>query len=156
MSYEHRDTQHIEILSDKDATVAYVRLGNVEVTGSSRRTPGDVPDRETGELLALARAYAKLASKLEKRANGRVNHAAEIKRHKEERKTRRSTQFPEPDKQEFVHGAAYRSKVSGELFQYVDPSLDGRDGPEHFLTFGTNVPYRVSAADRDELERVDL
>lgn len=86
MSYEYRDTQHIEILSDKDAVVAYIRLGDIEVTGSSRRTPGDVPDRETGELLALARAYAKLASKLEKRANGRVNHAAEIKRHKEERR----------------------------------------------------------------------
>lgn len=86
MSYEHRDTEHIEVLSDKDATVAYIRLGAIEVTGSSRRAPGDKPDPETGELLALSRAYAKLAAKLEKRANGRVNHAAEIKRHKEERK----------------------------------------------------------------------
>lgn len=93
MSYEHLDIEQIEILSDKDASIAYIRMGDIEVTGSSRRHPGDKPDRETGDLLALARAYAKLAAKLEKRANGRVNHAAEIKRHKEERKYQASAEL---------------------------------------------------------------
>lgn len=75
----------IDIMNDRDATIVQIELGDIEVSASARREPGDKPDAEIGTLLAMARAYNKLAHKLSKRAAGKINHAAEIKRHKNQR-----------------------------------------------------------------------
>lgn len=80
---------NLEILSDGTNTVTRTRywgkgIDPIEGAGSAHRDRADKPDTETGELLATAAALEALAARLRKRANGRVKHADEIKRHKAE------------------------------------------------------------------------
>jgi hypothetical protein len=75
----------IDIMNDRDATVVQIALGDIDVSASARREPGDKPDNEIGTLLALSRAYNALAYQLSKKATAKINHAAEIKRHKNQR-----------------------------------------------------------------------
>lgn len=70
---------HIRIVADTDATVAVAEMYGMVLTASAKREPGDRPDRGIGEDLALARVLAKAARRLERRARGRVKHAADVK-----------------------------------------------------------------------------
>lgn len=81
----------VYIMSDGNRTVATAELFNfyrAETVfmgkGSSGREPGDKPDAAIGEDLAVARALRSLASKLERRAAGRMRHVESIKAHKEQ------------------------------------------------------------------------
>ena len=80
---------NLEILGDGTNTVARARywgkgIDPIEGAGSAHRDRSDKPDAETGELLATAQALEVLAARLRRRANGRIKHADEIKRHKAE------------------------------------------------------------------------
>jgi hypothetical protein len=96
-----------DVMADSDAVVATVsysyRGGRSEfplaytMTGSSKRERGDACDAEVGELLAVSRALAKLAARLEKRAQGRMRQLAAIKRHKAEIRARKAASSPPVD-----------------------------------------------------------
>ena len=81
----------VQVLSDKDATVAQVTsyttdgrtTTRVTTTGSSKRERGDSHKREIGDTLALGRALSKLGHRLEKQAQSKINEAANIKAHHE-------------------------------------------------------------------------
>jgi hypothetical protein len=75
----------IVVISDKDATVARAAMDNITATASAKREPGDKPDAVIGADLATARALARLAAKLERRARGRIRNADAIKTHRRER-----------------------------------------------------------------------
>jgi hypothetical protein len=73
----------VQVLGAKNATVAKVTVTKptrdwsgqeyrFEVRESSKREQGDVSDAETGELLALARAFQRLSRQLFSEANKRV------------------------------------------------------------------------------------
>lgn len=91
----------ITVLVGRDATVAkavYASVYNtgstVSATGTAKREPGDLPDTETGRLLATSRALQSLAGKLRKQADGRVRSAAAIKAHREYIKNRPPGGYP--------------------------------------------------------------
>lgn len=83
---------HIGVMTDPDATVATATLSAdgygpalLTKTGSSKRTPADDYDTETGTAYAIARALRRIAGTLEKQAGGRVKQADEIRRHRRSR-----------------------------------------------------------------------
>jgi hypothetical protein len=63
------------LMQDNDATVAHVGYGPFRASGSSKRERGDRYDPEVGELLAVSRAFHKLAARMERRANGLIKQA---------------------------------------------------------------------------------
>jgi len=80
----------IEVLSDRNATVAYVslfdekpKLPMIRVTGSTKREPGDVYDEAIAMDLAVGRALSKLGRKLQRRGTNNVTAATQ-----EQNKTR--------------------------------------------------------------------
>jgi len=80
---------HLAVLTDGDRTVVEATLHtylNLSVTaaGSSSREPGDKPDPQTGEALAVARALRRIAAKLERQARGKMKHQESVKAHREE------------------------------------------------------------------------
>lgn len=93
----------VSILADHGATVVRIvymgfvggRLSSISATGSAKREPGDVPDPETGRLLATARALEALAARLRKKANGRIRNAAALKGHREEITRRAADGYPQ-------------------------------------------------------------
>lgn len=93
----------VDVLSDKDATVARVAAtittpdgtASFEATGSSRRDRGDSYDQFTGDTLAIGRALVKLGQKLEKQAQSRINAAAAIKEHHAEIAARKTQEQAE-------------------------------------------------------------
>jgi hypothetical protein len=66
------------VLASNDVAIAYLDVRcNGEywvVTGSSRRTPGDRPNKEVGMALAISRAYERFARQLARQANGAVEN----------------------------------------------------------------------------------
>lgn len=80
----------VYVLSDGNRTNAEAQLEADDLTvlaygkGSSSREPGDKADPVVGENLAVARALASLAKKLERRANGRMRHVETVKAHHEQ------------------------------------------------------------------------
>lgn len=70
------------LVSDSAAiTQITVKIQNdlVQVTGTSRRNPGDKHNGKIGEMLATARAYKALARNIERRATGLVEHVAQMR-----------------------------------------------------------------------------
>lgn len=77
----------VQALQDKNASVAWVSISRngwdlppdyaFEASGSAKREQGDRYDPVTGELLALARAFKRLARELESEGNKRVRAMAE-------------------------------------------------------------------------------
>lgn len=90
----------INTMNDRDAAIVQIELGDIRVSASARREPGDKPDDEIGTLLALSRAYNHLAFQLSKRASAKINHAAEIKRHRDERKLQELSEQADSQKSE--------------------------------------------------------
>lgn len=112
---------HIGVMTDPDATVATATLSAdgygpplVVKTGSSKRTPGDDYDTETGTAYAVARALRRIAGTLEKQAGGRVKQADEIRKH---RKARTMNRMPAPE-----------SSLPPELAQIIRTHLRHGDG----------------------------
>lgn len=64
--------------------VAKIQNDLVEVTGTSRRSPTDKPNAKIGEMLATARAYKALGRNIERRANGLVEHVAQMREQRPE------------------------------------------------------------------------
>lgn len=60
----------------------------------------------------------------------------------------------EADVPEFEHGAIYRSKSTGEFWQFYYPAEDGKPGEPCFYTFGSSLPYMATTGDPFDLERV--
>ena len=58
---------NISTLQDRNATVAEILYGDLRVTGSSKREPGDRFVSQAGKDLAIARAMRNLARELERR-----------------------------------------------------------------------------------------
>jgi len=85
---KNKDRVSINVLASHGATVAEATYaspctGPVSASGEAKREPGDEYDRETGRLLATARALEVLARKLRRRANGRIRNAEAIKVHRQ-------------------------------------------------------------------------
>lgn len=74
-----RSVLYITIASASDATVATAELGDVTLTASAKREPGDRPDAAIGQNLATARVLVKVARRLERGARGRIKHADDVK-----------------------------------------------------------------------------
>lgn len=81
----------IDVITDRDATVASVRFDDRIFTGSSKRNPRDKYDEEIGVELAVSRLFASIARHLARRANGAVKHADDMAR---ERARRRRSPIP--------------------------------------------------------------
>lgn len=64
-----------KVLQDNFATVAEVYYKGKRVTGSAKRAKGDRSNPDVGRDLATARALAKLAQHLEKKAWKQINRA---------------------------------------------------------------------------------
>lgn len=64
------------VTDDVAAVVLRVRCNgqNWKVTGSSKRNPGDKPDRRVGFALALSRALTKVSRQVTRQAEGWVRH----------------------------------------------------------------------------------
>ena len=75
------NTQHIQATMQADGNVTLVTLtmGDLTVLGSAKRGPGDKNNPQIGADLAMVRALRVLAGKLERRANGAVQHAEWVK-----------------------------------------------------------------------------
>lgn len=56
-------------------------------------------------------------------------------------------------KEDLEHGAVYKDSI-GDVWLYIDPEVDGRDGQDHFLIFGSTTEYNVDIPARP-LKRVD-
>lgn len=68
--------------SDREAIVVIeCALGDEvwEVTGSSRRDRSDPPNKDAGLLLALSRALAIASRHIERQAEGKIKHAADMR-----------------------------------------------------------------------------
>lgn len=83
----NRGVVQLSALSDGSRTVAEATLHTyrhpaLSGTGSSGREPGDKADAGIGEDLALARALRSLAARLERQANGRCKHRADVRAQK--------------------------------------------------------------------------
>lgn len=106
-----RPAASVITLLDKNASVAHAQVNkwssdfnaparyNFKVSGSSKREQGDVYDEDTGEILALAKAFQKLSQEMFSEASRRVEVlAAEQEKalvRSAERKLRKS-QPPKP------------------------------------------------------------
>ena len=76
----------IDVISDTDATTASVWFQGGRYTASSKRAPGDKYNEEIGVELAVARLFGKISRTLERRANGAVKHADDIRKVRRARK----------------------------------------------------------------------
>lgn len=70
--------------------VAFV-IDDVEiiVSGTSKRTPGDKDNPEAAILLAYGRAFETLGRKLQKKGNGLVKHADDVREYRQIQKAKR-------------------------------------------------------------------
>jgi hypothetical protein len=75
------------VVTDADAAVALAAIGDISVTASSKREPGDRADPKIGSDLAVARALRKLARRLERRANGAVRQSQHVREQRAARKS---------------------------------------------------------------------
>lgn len=76
----------IDVISDPDATTASVWFQGERYTGSSKRCPGDKYNEEIGVQLAVARLFGKISRTMERRANGAVKHADDVRKARRERR----------------------------------------------------------------------
>lgn len=79
-------TMDIEVLSDRNATVAQTYLASdcagwplATATGASKREQGDIYDQGIAIDLAVGRALEKMGRKLRQRANANVKAACKAK-----------------------------------------------------------------------------
>ena len=84
---QNGDVVAVEIVTEVGSEI-------VRAQGVAKRDPADKFDSDTGYLLAYGRAYAALSAKLLKRAQGRIDHADSVRRHRESIGKYRATDTP--------------------------------------------------------------
>lgn len=83
----HLNYVNVSLLSDGTRTVAEVTYDRdrepvvVRAHGSAGVCPGDRPDYQVGEDLAVARALRNLAGRLERQASGASKHEEDCREH---------------------------------------------------------------------------
>lgn len=130
---------HIGVMTDPDATVATATLSGdgygpalLVKTGSSKRTPADAYDTETGTAYAIARALRRIAGTLEKQAGGRVKQADEIRKHRKSRtmsKVRAGSTLP-PELAEIIR--THLDHGDGDIKVHMIPLRPGDSLPPEF------------------------
>ena len=100
---------HVDSFLDDNYTSVTLSGPDWKSTGNARREPGDVPNDETGFLLAFGRALENAGRKLTKRANGLVKHADDVKAAKEAKAAGRL-----PTSEELL---AWLQEVTGGIFE---------------------------------------
>lgn len=93
---QEQEPTHVITLRTTVAPDAAVTTLNFTVMGerhsivtASKREPGDVPDPDTGRLLAEARALRAAAARIERLARGRIRDAEERKTHRRDVRVKR-------------------------------------------------------------------
>jgi hypothetical protein len=76
---ELRATIDVKVWQDDNYAHVIVSGPEWSATGNARREPGDEPNDEIGFMLAFGRALENAGRKLQKRGNGLVKHADDVK-----------------------------------------------------------------------------
>ncbi len=69
----------IQTLGDGNATVAWAVVDGHLYVATSKRDPRDKHDPEIGAELAVSRLLVRVARRMERRVNGKVRHADQVK-----------------------------------------------------------------------------
>ena len=84
------NVQETVVTNDVAAVVLSVSFAaqNWKVSGSSKRMPGDKPDRRIGYALAMTRALERVTNQIRRQAEGFVKHNDDIKTSKHQTSSR--------------------------------------------------------------------
>lgn len=123
MRYLNYGDIDIDIISDRDATVASTRFDGRIYTASSKRAPGDKYDEEIGVELAVARLFGKISRTLERHANGAVKHADDVRAAKRKERLRQDAlkAMIAESIQMNMHPAGRHAKPPGRNLMSSDP-----------------------------------
>lgn len=141
---EPRPMSTVTTLLDKNASVAHVQVNkhsneygagpryNFKVSGSSKREQGDVYDEDTGEILALAKAFQKLSQEMFSEASRRVEALADEQEkslvRSAERKLRKEQPVRRRTREEWEEWEAVKEAARTEWETTVVTSVEGGGG----------------------------